>query len=70
MHRIPNNRFLYKCKLKSHNICDFCSMCLDANKHTIYECHVIQKFWMEVKHCYINTYLCQPINFELSYEKK
>jgi len=69
MHRIPNNRFLFICKLKSHNICDFCSMCLDSNKHMFWECHVIQKLWMEVKHYFITTSLCQPTNFELSYEK-
>jgi len=30
MHRIPNNHSLFKGKLKSHNIFDFWSMCLDS----------------------------------------
>ena len=32
MHRISNNQFQFKCKLKSHNICVFCSVCLESNK--------------------------------------
>ena len=40
MHKIPNNQFLFKCKLKSHNICDFCNMCIDSNYHMFWECHI------------------------------
>ena len=34
MHKISNNQFQFKCQLKSHNICDFCSMCLESNTLT------------------------------------
>ena len=68
MHKIPNNQFLFKCKLKSHNICDFCNMCIDSNYHMFWECHIVQKLWTEIRNKFIEPSLGQLTNFKLSYE--
>lgn len=69
MHKIPNNQFLFKCKLKNYNICDFCNMCIDSNRHMFWECQLVQNLWSEVKTIFINNITWQPMNIELSYEK-
>jgi len=69
MHKIPNNQFLFKCKPKSHNIYDFCNMCIDSNYQMFWECHDVQKLWTEIRNNFIESSLGQLTNFELSYER-
>lgn len=49
MRIVPNNSFLFKCKLKPSNLCDFCLMSTDSNKHMFWECNIVQPFWSEIK---------------------
>lgn len=48
MRIIPNNSFLFKCKIKPSNLCDFCNMSIDSNKHLFWECIHTQEFWSEI----------------------
>ncbi len=48
MRIIPNNSFLFACNLKPSNLCEFCNMNVDSNKHMFWECQTIQAFWSEI----------------------
>ena len=40
MRIVPNNKFLYQCKINNTSLCDFCSMNVESNKHLFWECHI------------------------------
>ena len=42
---VPNNSFLFKCKIVSSSLCDFCNANPDSLEHMFWECHNIQSFW-------------------------
>jgi len=42
---VPSNSFLYKCKLASSSLCDFCNSIPDSLQHMFWECQHIQHFW-------------------------
>jgi len=42
---VPNNSFLFKCKIASPSLCDFCYSYLDSLHHMFWECQCIQIFW-------------------------
>ena len=46
---IPINKWLYKCKLVSSSMCDFCNMYTESLNHLFWECHVVQEFWRDLK---------------------
>ncbi len=48
MRIIPNNAFLFKCKLKPSNLCEFCHMYTETNKHMFWECNIVQAFWSQI----------------------
>ncbi len=56
MRIIPNNDYLFKCKLKPSNLCEFCHMNVDSNKHMFWECTVIQPFWSDISLLQWNPY--------------
>lgn len=66
MRIVPNNVFLFKCKLVPSNLCDFCSMATETVKHMFWECYIIQKFWVEL-HRYLNIKGIQtrPLTFQM-----
>ena len=45
---IPTNTFLYKCKLKSSNICDFCQSYVETIEHLFWECRHVQHIWNQI----------------------
>ncbi len=48
MRIIPNNSFLFKCRLKPSNLCEFCHMSVDSNRHMFWECTMIQTYWTDI----------------------
>jgi hypothetical protein len=48
MRLLPTNKYLFKCKLSSSNLCDFCSMNIETLEHIIWECNKTQIFWNEI----------------------
>lgn len=66
MRIIPNNSFLFKCHIKPSNLCDFCHMSIDSNKHMFWECTVIQHFWSNINQLLQSTRL--DYNTNLTYE--
>ena len=55
---IPTNT-LFKCKLSNSNLCDFCSSDIETVKPLLWDCQVIEDFWLQLKtfleHVNINT---------------
>ena len=45
---IPNNNSLLKCKLVNSALCDFCTMDIETNTHTFWECIYVQQFWRDL----------------------
>ena len=45
---IPNNNFLFKCKLVNSALRDFCNMDIETNTHMFWECIHVQQFWREL----------------------
>ena len=66
MNIIPNNSFLYKCKISESNLCDFCNMSIDSTSHMFWECQIIQTFWADIQN-FLQTKLSRTIT--LSFEK-
>ena len=48
MRIIPTNDVLLKYKIKNSNLCDFCNMNEETNKHLFWECIHTQHFWTEL----------------------
>ncbi len=48
MRIIPNNYFLFTCKLRPSNLCDFCDSFPDSNKHMFWECGQVQSYWSDI----------------------
>ena len=42
---LPTNTFLYKCKLVSSRLCDFCNQEQETDIHLFWECYFVQDFW-------------------------
>ncbi len=68
MRIIPNNSFLFKCKIKPSNLCEFCHMTIDSNKHMFWECINIQSFWSNINELLHTNILDYTVN--LTYECK
>ena len=45
MRIIPNNRYLFKCKLVPSVLYDFCLMQEETNVHLFWQCWYIQDLW-------------------------
>ena len=41
---LPNNKFLFKCKIPPSVLCDFCSMHEEGNAHLFWECWYVHDF--------------------------
>ena len=52
MRIIPTNKLLLKFKIKTTNLCDFCSMFIETLDHLFWYCSYSQHFWNE-----FNTFL-------------
>ncbi len=50
---LPNNVYLYKCKLSCSQLCDFCAMAPETTKHMFWECQHTQTFWRDLQN-YLN----------------
>ena len=63
MRIIPNNRYLFKCKLVPSVLCDFCSMQEESNFHLFWQCWYIQDLWSNVQEILTSN----NIEIQLSY---
>ena len=61
---IPTNTYLYKCKLASSNLCDFCNMHMETLKHMYWECSELQVFWTRIKN-FLNS---KNITFDMNFK--
>jgi len=66
MHILPNNTFLHKCNLVPSTLCDFCHMHTETDIHVFWDCHPIQKFWMDIQN-FIYDKLERLENLELNF---
>ena len=46
--KIPNNKYLFKCKLVPSVLCGFCSMQEETIVHLFWQCWCIQDLWSKV----------------------
>ena len=49
MRIIPNNKYLFKCKLVPTVLCDFCAMQEETNAHLFWDCHFVQGYWSKIQ---------------------
>ena len=63
MRIIPNNRYLFKCKLVPSVLCDFCSIQEETNFHLFWQCWCIQDLWSNVQEILTSN----NIEIQLSY---
>ena len=49
MRILPNNKYLFKCKLTPSVLCDFCSMQEETNFHLFWHCWYIQALWSKIQ---------------------
>ena len=68
MHILPNNTYLHKCNLVPSTLCDFCNMYSETTIHVFWDCHLIQKFWMDIKN-FIDNKSNRLENIELNFAK-
>jgi len=54
---VPNNSFLFKCKIASSSLCDFCHSNPDSLQHMFWECQYIQIFWTA-----FTSQILEPLN--------
>ena len=59
MRIIPNNKYLFKCKLAPTVLCDFCAMQEGTNAHLFWDCHFVQGYWSKIQK------FLQDNNFEI-----
>ena len=49
MRIVPNNKYLFKCKLPPTVLCDFCAMQEETNAHLFWECSYVQEYWSKIQ---------------------
>ena len=49
MRIVPNNEYLFKCKLAPTVLCDFCAMQEETNVHLFWECFYVQEYWSKIQ---------------------
>ena len=49
MRIVPNNKYLFKCKLAPSVLCDFSVRQEETNAHLFWECWYIQEFWSKIQ---------------------
>ena len=49
MRIVPNNKYLFKCKLAPTVLCDFCAMQEEINAHLFWECFYVQEYWSRIQ---------------------
>ena len=63
MRIVPNNKYLFKCKLVPSVLCDFCVRQEETNAHLFWECWYIQDLWSNIQGILTNN----NIEIQLSY---
>ena len=63
MRIIPNNEFLYKCKIEKSSLCDFCAMNVETNKHLFWDCQYSRALWTNLE-VYLNQ---KQVKLNLNY---
>ena len=49
MRIVPNNKYLFKCKLAPSVLCDFCARHEETNAHLFWECWYVQDLWSQIR---------------------
>ena len=49
MRIVPNNKYLFKCKLAPSVLCDFCARHEETNAHLFWECWYVQDLWSQIQ---------------------
>ena len=59
---ITNNNYLFTCKLKNSNLCDFCSSSIETIEHIFWECPITQHLWSQLVNFLNNRGIMKTIN--------
>ena len=63
LHRIlPTNKYLFICKLKNSNLCDFWSSFIETIEHIFWECPITQRLWSQLVNFLNNRGIMITIN--------
>ena len=63
LHRIQTtNTYLFTCKLKNSNLCDFCSSSIETIEHKFWECPITQHLWSQLVNFLNNTGIMITLN--------
>ena len=49
MRIVPNNKYLFKCRLAPSVLCDFCSRNEETNAHLFWQCWYVQDLWSKIQ---------------------
>ena len=49
MRIVPNNKYLFKCRLAPSVLCDFCSRNEETNAHLLWQCWYVQDLWSKIQ---------------------
>ena len=63
MRIVPNNRYLFKCKIAPTKLCDICIMQKENNTHLFWVCMYTQEFWSHIRN-FLNNH---NIQVDISY---
>ena len=63
MRILPNNKYLFKCKLTPSVLCDFCSMQEETNFHLSWHCWYIQALWSKIQEILIFNNIDIQLNY-------
>ena len=58
MRIVPNNKYLFKYKIASTGLCDFCTMQKENNSFLFWECMYTQEFWSNIR-IFLNDHTMQ-----------
>jgi hypothetical protein len=64
MQIIRCNDFLCKYGIVNSNLCDFCSMCTETQRHLFWECNLTQTFWSNLR-IYLNS---KELDFKVNFK--
>ena len=60
----PTNQFLFKCKITSSSLCEFCNMDCETIEHLFWECQVVQAFWTGITNFIEAKQISIKVNFQ------
>ena len=46
---VPNNKYLFECKIAATALCDVCAMQEETNAQLFWECFDVQEYWSKIQ---------------------